>query len=447
MGFPMNPRSLTARLISLGVILLCMLALYTYSSQSSYNFRFRDLSIFSQRRRSACPPNAWDSGQWVYKPHTNLTSMTKKEDALEFAGLEGCASDREFFWHLASDVKEQWNRWPKVSSYVWKPARNCDVRPLDGSAMIKDMVEQGGWLLLGDSITEGHFFSISCILYPHVRATPNYTENPYFDRAWPQNLYLNPSSPLISTLSLPPDFSIEHTPLVTFRRVDLLFNKTELVDLHKKLYNPPDTFELFSDERFWSLSPKEYMPIFLTPLPEANYGTLIVSTGGHWTTTVFHGYRDESKKDSGYGIEGVLEFFNHAMKKWATDVQEALDAHQRNRNNAGHKTSRRVVVRAYLPGHEDCRNIFEPWTHWHKPHWDWYNWSWIKDFNKNFQNVLSAPAYPDIFYLPIDTPALLRPDAHASGDCLHIMTGAGVMEGWSHYIWHFISRELAGRIR
>ena len=80
--------------------------------------------------------------------------MTKREDALEFAGLEGCASDREFFWHLASDVKEQWSRWPKVASYVWKPADNCDVRPLDGSAMIKDMVEQGGWLLLGGTFKQ-----------------------------------------------------------------------------------------------------------------------------------------------------------------------------------------------------------------------------------------------------------------------------------------------------
>jgi hypothetical protein len=312
--------------------------------------------------------------------------------------------------------------------------------------MLKDMVEQGGWLLMGDSITEGHFFSLSCILYPHVRATPNYTENPYFDRAWPQNLYLNPSSPLIPTLSLPANFSIENTPLVTFRRNDLLLNKTELIDLHRELYNPPENFSLFSEEGFWSLSPKDYMPIFMAPLPEANYGTLIASSGGHWTTTLFHGFRDESKKDSGYGIEGVLEFFDHAMKKWAADVQEVLYADQRN-GNGGHKTPRRVVVRAYLPGHEDCHNIYEPWTYWHKPKWDWYNWSWIKDFNKIFQRLLSAPTFPDIFYLPIDNPALLRPDAHASGDCLHIMTGVGVMEGWSHYIWHFVSRELAGRIR
>lgn len=226
------------------------------------------------------------------------------------------------------------------------------------------------------------------------------------------------------------------------------------------------------------------MPMFTASLPEANYGTLIASTGGHWTTTVFHGFRNESRKDSGYGIEKVLEFFDHAMKKWAADVQEALYADQR-LGNGGLKAPRRVVVRAYLPGHEDCHNIFEPWTYLHKPNWDWYNWSWIKDFNAifqvrilagaldlkliyiHYQRILSMPRYPDIFYLPIDNPALLRPDAvglcipygfkkkftyqffsqHASGDCLHIMTGVGVMEGWSHYIWHFVSRELAGRIR
>jgi hypothetical protein len=78
---------------------------------------------------------------------------------------------------------------------------------------------------------------------------------------------------------------------------------------------------------------------------------------------------------------------------------------------------------------------------------------------------LDAARYPDIHYLGIDRPALLRPDAvraalslrssarglmtlqHAAGDCLHIMSGAGVLEGWSHYIWHFVTRELPGRLR
>lgn len=151
--FQINPRSLAAKLIGLGAMVTFMLAIYTYSSQSTFHLRVPALSsIFStppSRVRGSCSPQAWNQGKWEYSPRTNLTAMTKKEDALEFAGFESCASDREFWWHLASDTEEQWNRWPKVTQYKWMPEENCDARPLDGAAMVKDMVEEGGWLLLG----------------------------------------------------------------------------------------------------------------------------------------------------------------------------------------------------------------------------------------------------------------------------------------------------------
>ena len=66
-------------------------------------------------------------------------------------------------------------------------------------------------------MTENHFFSLSCILHPHVIATPDYT-GPEYDRGYPQNLYLDPDSSLIPSLHFPPGFSIERTPLVSFRR-------------------------------------------------------------------------------------------------------------------------------------------------------------------------------------------------------------------------------------
>lgn len=134
--------------MGLCVIVTFMLAVYTYSS-----FRFRlKLPAFlsSPRVRGSCPPQAWNDGTWEYsKPHTNLTSLTRKEDVMEFVPFEGCASDREYWWHLASEEETQWNRWPSVASYLWQPSDECDARPLDGAAMVKDMVEQGGWLLLG----------------------------------------------------------------------------------------------------------------------------------------------------------------------------------------------------------------------------------------------------------------------------------------------------------
>jgi len=288
-----------------------------------------------------------------------------------------------------------------------------------------------------DSITENHFFSLSCLLYPHVRATPNYT-----------------TSPLLPELDFPPDFSIENTPLVLFRRVDLLLNQEDLETLYQNTFRTEaededptatnaTTKSLFSDEMTWSLSPSEYMPTLLASPPEGNFGTLIVSTGGHWTTTLMSAFRDEEAGEAvGYGIEGVKAFFKVAMRTWAGQVQDAIDEYRRN----GGTRPKQVVVRAYLPGHEDCHDHREPWTEIQPYQFRWYNWPWIQDYNAIFKDLLATPEFTDIFYLPIDRPGRLRPDAHA-GDCLHIMTGAGVLEGWSHYIWHFVTREIAGRIR
>ena len=272
---------------------------------------------------------------------------------------------------------------------------------------------------------------------------------------------------------------------MTFRRVDLLLSQKELEDLHRKLYNPPSNFSLFSDEKFWSLSPKEYMPLFTSPTPEGNYGTLVASTAGHWTTTLLHGFRDESKANSGYGIDKVLDFFEQAMKMWAKEVQEALNQDQRN-GSKGVNGTRRVVVRSYLPGHEDCRKIYKPWKKWKPYVWNWYNWPWIKDFNQILQvcpffqesRVAYTNAETIESVILVFVPRYTLPDngqpgtvttgrgnspwpyscswcslliaihlQHVTGDCLHIMTGPGIMEGWSHYIWHFVTRELRGRIR
>ena len=257
-----------------------------------------------------------------------------------------------------------------------------------------------GCLLFPDSITEQHFFSLSCVLFPHVRATPNYTENPYFDRAWVQNLYLSPTSPLLSELDFPTGFSIETTPLVTFHRVDLLFNQHDLDAIYRRTLIPEDTFgmnpeqdlankTLFSDERAWSMSPSEYMPEFLGDLPDFNYGTLVVSTAGHWTTTLMGAFRDEEAGDeAGYGITNVKSFFDIAMREWAFQVQEAI----RNYRSKGGRRPKQVVVRAYLPGHENCHNIHEPSTEIEPYHWRWYNWPWIQDFNDIFKVCRSSPS-------------------------------------------------------
>ncbi|KAG6836542.1 hypothetical protein H0H93_006922 [Arthromyces matolae] len=171
------------------------------------------------------------------------------------------------------------------------------------------------------------------------------------------------------------------------------------------------------------------------------YSTLVVSTGGHWTTSLFGGYlpdRPPAFEGAKPGLEGVIDLFEHAIRKWAGDVQSALDA----RKDIGGR-KRQVLVRAYLPGHNDCHNIKDIWREVNPEGSNLYNWGQIWRYNDIFERILSErERYPDVHFLSIDRPGRLRPDAHTTSDCLHIMTGAGVMEGWSHYIWHYVSKEL-----
>ncbi|KAI0032704.1 hypothetical protein K488DRAFT_49316 [Vararia minispora EC-137] len=418
-----------------------------------------------------CPPSAWNGGQWQRRERprvagVNDTELTRSEDIFHYNGLQGCAADREFYWHLAADNGNHFSRFPDATEWEWVPAKGCrGVKPLSAEALVKHLVEEGGWFLLGDSVTENHFFSLSCTLYPHVRATPNYTENPYFDRAWPQNLYLDPASPLVRTLDFPDGFDIAETPLVTFRRNDLLLTHVDLEELHRgkhpEMYEgftgaPRGNFSLFGGEAHWAQSPREYWAWFTEPLPK-RYATLFTNTGGHWTTTLMHGFRDEEAE--GQGIRPLLTFFGHAVDRWAREVQTLLDRERAREDaerreqaaagRAGHRKGkilrREVVVRAYATGHEDCHNFREPWAEF-KPDEAyrnrWYNWAWFDEMNALFQRVLASPLYPDIHFLRIDLPQRLRPDAHGTGDCLHLMTGSGVMEGWTRYLWHFVSREL-----
>lgn len=76
-------------------------------------------------------------------------------------------------------------------------------------------------------------FSLSCMLYPHVIHTPTFPkfEGKAVDShlALPQELYLNPESPLVASIKFPPHFDIAKTPLVSFRRYVLWPADTEVI--------------------------------------------------------------------------------------------------------------------------------------------------------------------------------------------------------------------------
>lgn len=144
-----RPRLWSAKLVTLGAFISLVLIYYTYST-SEFSFRLSGWSsVFSGRRRSTCLPEAWADGQWAYSPRTNLSSIKSTQDALAMGGLQGCAADREYTWHLGTDHEDEWGRFPSVNSYQWVPSNQCRISPLNGASIVKHMVEKGGWLLLG----------------------------------------------------------------------------------------------------------------------------------------------------------------------------------------------------------------------------------------------------------------------------------------------------------
>ncbi|KAJ2934615.1 hypothetical protein H1R20_g2479, partial [Candolleomyces eurysporus] len=497
------------------ILVFSILSLFLYTSalgnlvsEWSLLERIPGFPTGTLRSKSTCSPQEYAEGKWVWRPYykrpgplsksspadiaaaSNSTGepsakMQKNEDILDFARFGGCASSREFWWNFAVDKKEQWDRFPAAVEWEWVPGGRCSanegLREWKAEDVVRDLVEGGGWLLIGDSITEGHFFSLSCLLYPHVLATPDYTNLTSFDRAWPQHLYLNPASPLLhhdstiritkhqaglknarKKLRLPPNFDIEKTPLVTFRRNDLLYSKEELEAMHKELhpefYKANETFQLFGDEAVWTFPPLRvplgYLPRSVKPLPDG-------------PAEEEENLEEKKEGDPVFGYDGLLKFFEEAMERWAQKVQVAIDsaaAQQQDSSSgrpypppvgAGGREEAGVqmrpwtaVVRPYLPGHEDCHDHRSASQEVVPLKWNWWNWGEIWRYNQIFENLLSpgdgkAKKYKNVHYLPIDRPGRLRPDAHASGDCLHIMTGAGVLEGWSHYIWHYITREVS----
>ena len=109
-------------------------------------------------------------------------------------------------------------------------------------------------------------------------------------------------------------------PLLTFWHIDLFFSQDELVDIHKAIQPTDKTLKdpsLFNKELIWMFLISEYLPEFLTPLPIANYAMMVISTRGHWTTTLF-------AKVSPEGINDILNLFEHVMQCWAEQVQEML---------------------------------------------------------------------------------------------------------------------------
>ncbi|BGP52442.1 hypothetical protein JCM10450v2_008420 [Rhodotorula kratochvilovae] len=400
-------------------------------------------------------------------------------------------------------AKKEWGGWgmseyrERAAGWKWVSGSDTCRREVEGPweteredadegtvKLLQDLVDRGGWLVVGDSLSEEHFFSLSCQLYPHVRGEwpyPFMTTNQWQFKE--EHLLLHETSPLIRSgrLRVPKDWDWEGRPLISHVRSDHGFSATELLDLYRAVHSPlaPSAFRSLYPA-LSSLTPhknvtkllRDYVPLspsldyilalFLSPSSprnvstslapayapsetppsalaaaarvtrSAHYRALIFSTGAHFSARQF----DFNGADDALENAAPTEFFRFALRTWLARVSDAMQ-------EGGRGQGKEVLVRPTNTGHDGCHDARGPLEEVDRGASVMWNWKELWRMNEAAEDIVRDAAHPQLHFLDLNRPAALRPDAHTNVDCLHLAIGTGVVEGWTRYIAYWL-RERAG---
>ncbi|BGP36317.1 hypothetical protein JCM10450v2_000213 [Rhodotorula kratochvilovae] len=376
-----------------------------------------------------CPAREWSAGSWVPKSPP-LTPNTTVVDVLSASGFTGVTQDWfKPHWFLHSKPGDFLHmdeyRW-RAAQWMWEAGSEMcreEVRPSEGQELLRELVERGGWIILGDSLAEQHFFSLGCVLFPHVYVV-------WGAGWWEQHMYLKPDASILATLDLPASFNIATTPLISNLRTDHGFTKPELVSIYEATPQSAETpvSQLFTDYPVQSPPIDEYLARFFAP--EHNYHALVFSTAAHFTPREF-AFPE--------GQPAIAPFYEAVVRRWVDEARNALE-----RDEGG---TREIIVRGASSGHDQCHDRLEgPLNKTETPSQESYNWGEIPRYNDVFEGIVKEANHSRLSYLALERPSQLRPDAH-SEDCLHFAVGTGVFEGWTDYIAYFLrSRWRVGAV-
>jgi len=254
------------------------------------------LLTFAPSSQPSCPNSRWEDGEWVKRPgpHPELKDW---EDVYTLSGFTGCNITHDVWKRLGSDDTTQWDWRARISTYDWKPSGGCAMAPFDAQSFILRLVRRGGWAMVGDSTAERQFYSLACMLHPYVRVAPIHWEGWDWEAGWPQYLYLNTDDSWVQHVlasAVPPGYSGEATPLVSFHRADVLFGQRELADMAAAMsgLEVPIDLTAFWSEQFDFVttgSSKDWLGAFDLMLPAGRYDTLVVNSGAYWLPAIFAG--------------------------------------------------------------------------------------------------------------------------------------------------------------
>ncbi|GAA5980687.1 hypothetical protein JCM11641_000176 [Rhodosporidiobolus odoratus] len=451
----------------------------------------------------SCPARTWSSGRWV--PRLNASSSNSAEGAgsvWETTGWTGCA--QSWFrneWQLGLTSSPEEGRMSgyraRAGGWTWQAGGDegeCEAveAAWEGDEeeqesvlrLLQDLVDRGGWLIVGDSLSEQHFFSLSCLLHPHVVASWPFEPMSEWKQIKVEHLHLNPESSFVKSgsLRLKEGWDREGTPMVSHVRSDHGLSPSELVSLagtfsslDPSVYpaittvpplSPPSSLltpvESYSPTLDYILSfflnpsqPRQIVaaagePSTLGPAysaqntPQAaldreqkatrsgKYRALIFSTGAHYSTRHFN----LPTPDAALSSAAQVEFFQLALEHILARISVSLAG----AGIAGGE-GKEILIRPTSIGHDACHEAKGPVLD--EKDWgsSWYSWPDMEKMSRKAEEIVSNLRHSKITYLDIDRPGKLRPDAHTNDDCLHLSSGTGVIEGWTHYLAQYLEEK------
>ncbi|GAA5847289.1 hypothetical protein JCM9279_000223 [Rhodotorula babjevae] len=476
-----------------------------------------------------CPARAFSSGRWVERdpaPSSNSSVWAS-------TGFTGCAQN--WFkndWHLGllrptnENPAGEGGVWPmsayrrRAGAWEWQPEDDVCAVLDDGAAaegaegeeiqgvnvvrLLQDLVDHGAWLIVGDSLSEQHFFSLGCLLFPHVRALWPMPPMSMWKQIKEEHLFLDPASPLLASgrLSVPEGFDFDGSPVISHVRTDHGLAPSELVDVYSSFHesSPPSLADRYpalaslpphSDPRSiltavetFSPSIDYYLDLFLRPhsyrnittgispsyaagttppnslavernaTRSANYRALLFSTGAHFSSRHFnlpdgpvtYAVPPAGEPGSGAAAAAASTGVGNAQIEFfelVVDVWAARVSAALEAATPEEREGKVVLVRPSSGGHDDCHSATRPVQDGEEAHSSWYSWADMAVMNVRAETLIDELADPLIAFLDLARPASLRPDAHTNDDCLHLSTGTGVIEGWTRYTSYYLRERTA----
>ncbi|EFP84686.1 uncharacterized protein PGTG_10845 [Puccinia graminis f. sp. tritici CRL 75-36-700-3] len=380
--------------------------------------------------QKTCTSKLWSNGHWVRRNETSMPlppPIRSQAQAMKVSNFptHSCASNRLPLTNTGiprfeNDTAEYWDWRYRVSSYDWRSGcedAGIPVKPHPSpEQLLNTLVNEGGWLMIGDSLSAQWFMSLSCYLAPYVIAVPHFTPETPWNAT--QHLYLDNTTSLVQNMELPLGFNINTTPLVSILRSGLLLSKPEIKEVIEKHKLIDDDKPMFGPEKVFDMHTSEYTADFLDP--KLRYSKMIASSGAHYTAMLF---QDRP-------FHQIAEIFHYNFERWAEIMSEVL----KDPRSKGKK----ILYRTATAGHDKCNLERKgPWNEEKILETPVWNWQVIPLFNKIADSVLTALNQPRLELMAIERPAMMRPDGHILIDCLHFTVGAGIIEGWTDFLYNY----------